>query len=336
MKRKPGHLEGRKRNLRTIPQRVLAELRSLPRTVVAGCARTFTADELELGALKHLKVSVRDRILVLPDGGVIVPPSKSGKYSTRNRDGYEVVRKDLPKELFFVTVESPNWGDASTYGTHDVDLPHHRYPRDAYPPRLSVVRVRALNARRGLKNYTLVFEVDEALDQKSRSFKGRLLELLNLLQENTGTCGIQKSDASLSDYLGALRLGWDILPPGTKDETLARIFAGRKPTRAEKQTAGERYDFFQKLNPQKHVFGTSGFNRYFGALIRTDLVVFENLAYGNAVYVMFRNWKKLSRMNRIDLMRGRAGKDFERVVHAAGWEAEVSRIVAERVTTAKA
>lgn len=334
MAKKPRFLEGRKRNLRAIPPRILAELRTLPRSVLAGCARTFTSDELEAGALKHLSIRVRDKTLALPDGGTIVPPSKAGKYSTRNRDGHVVVRKDLPKELFFVTVESPNWGDASTYGTHDVDLPNYRYPRDEHPPRLSSIRVRAVNAQRGLKNYTLVFEVDEVLDRKSRSFKERLLELLNLLQENTGVCGIQKSDASLSDYVGALRLGWDILPPGTKDETLARIFAGRRPSRAERNTAADRYEFFKRLAPQKHVFGTSGFNRYFGAMIRPDLVVFENLAYGNAVYVMYRNWKTLSRMNRIDLMRGRAGKDFERVVHAEGWEREVTRIVSDRLTKA--
>jgi hypothetical protein len=67
-------------------------------------------------------------------------------------------------------------------------------------------------------------------------------------------------------------------------------------------------------------------------MIVPDLVVFEHLAYGNAVYVMFRDWKKLSRMNRIDLMRGRAGTDFARVVHSDGWKAEVSRIVADRLT----
>lgn len=330
--KKPGHLKGRNRNLRKVPDRIRNELRTLPRNVVVGCARMFSATELEGGALKHLKVWVRDRMLQLPDGGSQIPPAKSGKYSDRNRNGYVVVRSDLPKELYFVTVESPNWGDAATYGTHDVDLPHYRYPRDEYPARLNAIRVRALNPRRGLKNYTLVFEVEEVLDQKSRSFKQRLLELLNLLQENVGACGVQKADASLSDYIGALHLGWDILPPGTIEETLARIYTGRRPTRAEKDTATDRFDFFRSLKPQKHVFGSSGFHRYFGAMIRPDLVVFEHLAYGNAVYVMFRDWKKLSRMNRIDLMRGRAGEDFERVVHSADWKSEVERIVANRLS----
>ena len=59
--------------------------------------------------------------------------------------------------------------------------------------------------------------------------------------------------------------------------------------------AGDRYDFFVGLDPKKLIIGSSGFRRYFGALLEDYLVVFENIEYGNAVYILFEKWEVLSR-----------------------------------------
>ncbi len=37
----------------------------------------------------------------------------------------------------------------------------------------------------------------------------------------------------------------------SREEALERIFANRKPSDEDKNTAGERYDFFMKLKPKK-------------------------------------------------------------------------------------
>lgn len=105
---------------------------------------------------------------------------------------------------------------------------------------------------------------------------------------------------------------------------------GRSPSPEEKEVAGQRYDFFISLKPKKLVFGSSGFRRYFGALLEDDLVVFENIQYGNAVYVLFDNWEELSKRSRIDLLSGRYGTDFKRVIHSSGWKGEVRAIVAAK------
>jgi hypothetical protein len=81
----------------------------------------------------------------------------------------------------------------------------------------------------------------------------------------------------------------------------------------------ERVAVFAQMKPTHFVSGTSGFVRYFGAQYDDDFVVFENLNYGNAIYVMFEGWQELSQRSRIDLLKGdRQG--FERIPHTEGWE----------------
>jgi hypothetical protein len=57
-------------------------------------------------------------------------------------------------------------------------------------------------------------------------------------------------------------------------------------------------------------------------------VVFENIEYGNAVYILFDNWEELSKISRLDLMSGKFNGSFERVVHISGWKGKVKTIVA--------
>ena len=81
------------------------------------------------------------------------------------------------------------------------------------------------------------------------------------------------------------------------------------------------------FTPEAMIYGRSGFQRYFGAKLKDDIVLFENVEHGNAIYVMFDEWEKLSQKSRLELLSGRYGDGFERVIHAGGWKAKVCRIV---------
>jgi hypothetical protein len=131
----------------------------------------------------------------------------------------------------------------------------------------------------------------------------------------------------IAEYGKTLHLSWEILPPGTLDETLGRIFKGKAPSAEEKKVTAERYAFFQTLKPKSLVFGNSGLRRYFGALLEDNLVVFENIEYGNAIYILFDNWEELSKRSRLELVSGKYGKDFERVVHTTGWKDAVKNVI---------
>jgi hypothetical protein len=297
------------------------------RNVVAVCSRSYSSSSLAAGVLKHLDVQISDGELSFPE--TVVPKPNEGRYSNWNVNGREIVRRDLPKETRYNLIESPNWGD-SYYGTHTVHLPYKRFPRDFVTPSFTRLRIRCHNATAGLDNYVLTFEVDRVLDRDSTTFDSELLVCLNLLQENIGCCGVQPSGASIADYLQTLQVSWEVIPPGTREDAVARLFRGRVPTDEERYEVEERYDFLMSLNPARLVYGASGLERYFGASINENLVVFENIRYGNAIYIMFENWRELSQRSRTELLSGRFGQNFERVLHNSGWKETVKEIIKKR------
>jgi len=314
-----------KKNLLKIPQNILYKVKnSNSKHFVAGCLKTYSKKEIQDGSLKHLDIIFADDKLSFPNEKIPVP--SSGKYCDRNVNGHVIKRYDLPKETYSITVEAPNYGD-SYKGTHDVTWTKERYQRDFLAPRLSSIKIECLDPSPNLDKYIFKFEVSEVLDKEAEDFEIRALECLNLLQENIYKSDLIEAGSTFSDYLQTIQLSWEILPPGTKEEVIQRIFRGTEPTKQQIETATERYNFFIKLNPQKLVYGNSGFQRYFGALIKADLIVFENIQYGNAIYIMYENWRELSTKSRIELLSGRFGNNFDRVIHKVGWKNEVKKIV---------
>jgi hypothetical protein len=277
--------------------------------------------------LSHLGITFAQEGLSVPSA--VLPPTERGRYSDWNVNGKEIVRKDLPKETLYNQVEAPDWG--SSYGTHTVALPYERYPRDFVTPSLTRFNMKCPNPAHGQDKYMIVFEVDRILVKGDPNFDADLLACLNLLQENVGCCGVQSSAATIDDYLRSLKVMWELLPPGTREEAIARLFNGRTPSLQEKVNTEDRYDFLLSLHPAQFIYGTSGLERYFGASLKDDLVIFENISYGNAIYIMFEDWRELSQRTRTELLSGRYGQNFERVLHKADWKKAVRAIVKERM-----
>jgi hypothetical protein len=316
------------KNLRKIPPSVITKLKAIKgNLVVAGCAKQFNRDCILNGELSHLGITMGSTGLIVPQS--VLPPAAQGKYSDQNVNGEVIVRKDLPKETRYHSVETPNWGD-SYYGYHTVDLPHEVYPREFNPPRELEIAVECLNRSANAAEYLFAFRVEEIVDKRSKGFDKQLLENLNLLQENIGACGVEATDAPVASYFNSLHVSWELLPPGTKGTVLQRLFQGKTPSETQQNVASDRYDLFETLEAKRMILGTSGFRRYFGALLEDDLVVFENIEYKNAIYILFNHWQQLSQRTRIELLSGKFGKDFERVIHNKGWKSNVKRIVAER------
>ena len=315
-----------KKNINKIPETIYKKLETITSNeIVVGCAIKFRKEDILSGKLSGLGIKLDQNGLQFPLS--VIPSKDSGKYSNININGREIIRKDLPKEIHYNSVERPNYGD-SYNGTHTVNLPYEKYPRDFQPPRELEILISCKDCKPNLPNYIIAFQVQEVLDKNAKDFENKLFEDLNFLQENIGTFGIEAANIPIIEYAKSLHVSWEILPPGTLDDTIQRIFHGKTPTTQEKNTAKERYEFFQSLKPKSLVFGQSGFRRYFGALLEDNLVVFENIEYGNAVYILFDNWEELSKLSRIDLLSGKFGTSFERVIHNTGWKSDVKTIVA--------
>lgn len=135
------------------------------------------------------------------------------------------------------------------------------------------------------------------------------------------------TDASYDDYLKSLYVSWEILPIGELEETVTRILSGVKNSDPQiRAKLVERYRFLLSLKPQNTIQGTSGFARYVGAQFADDLVVFENVEYGNAIYIMFGQWMELSKKPRNELLA--SGKEgYVRIPHVGKWKEKLRAVL---------
>jgi hypothetical protein len=258
------------------------------------------------------------------DGQLNVPPPfvpdpRAGRYSLVNVEGKELIRRDLPMIQREFCFYAPNWGDASN-GMHLVCNTRDVYRRDFIPPKEVELEISLLEIRDD--GFLVKFAVNQVLNRRSADFDSELLCNLNILQENVGAVDVFASEATLADYAATIRVDWELLPVGQLNapEALNRLLRGKRPvTAAQRAVMEERLIVFGRLRPTHFIAGSSGFIRYFGAKYAGDFVVFENVRYGNALYVMFERWEELSQRSRIDLLKGdREG--FERIEHREGWD----------------
>lgn len=313
------------RNFRKLPHHVLDKLANIDNNeIVVGFAKTYNAKEIEDGLLNHLQIYVNETGLILPEP--IIPCSKMGKYSKRNAEGSIIIRRDLPKcTLYYRTMEAPNWNGN---GTHDVEIPVNGYPRDIISPTLFSITINSDDPSSGLAKYTLRFRLNHTINKTAPDFRNELLYCINILQENISNCDIYPSDITMSEYLAALHVEWELLPPDTSlQRIIQHLFSRRILTDQEQIILNERKAFIESLNPQQIILGTSGFVRYYGALVRNNLAVFDNIRYGNALYIMFEDWQFLSRRSRIELLSGRFGTNFYRIPHKNNWQMVAKNII---------
>ncbi len=318
-----------KKNIRKIPKSILHKLENIEsQYVVVGLVKTFDKSYILEGNLSHLNINIDDTSLTIPNE--VIPAYSQGRYSDKNINGEEIVRKDLPKETHYRSMEVPTWG--STWHTHTVNMPYEMYPRDIISPKLSSIKIECQNKSIEQDKFIIKFELSEVLNRETETFNKDLFSALNLLQENIYSCDVYPSNSTFEDYLRTTQLAWEFLPPGNKEDDIKRVFGRSTPTVEQMQNIEDRYDFIISLNPKELLYGTSGLQRYFGALLDDDLVVFENIRYGNALYIMHSDWQELSALSRIELMSGRYGNNFERVIHTPGWENKVRDIVHKYTT----
>jgi hypothetical protein len=143
------------------------------------------------------------------------------------------------------------------------------------------------------------------------------------LQENVWAADAFESTASMEDYGKTVKVDWEILPPGKIDNVMTKMLMGKGPiTDTERKQMKARLEGMAKLEPKAYIAGASGFARYFGAMFEDDLVAFENLEYGNALYVMYEDWATLSQRSRTELLKG-PSEGFERILHTKGWETQL-------------
>jgi hypothetical protein len=307
-----------KQSHRTVPASIAAELaRITSDVVVVAATKKIPVPDIARGLYAHL--GLRHDAADFKIAASVVPAPNVGKYSDRNVNGWEVKRTDLPKITKTFSWETPNFGDASTYGTHTHYQDREVYQRQVFEPRFFPIKVELLNSP-GVGTALVKFEVGQLLDRRARAFADEFLFCLNLLQENAGVSGVFSSAATRDDFIGTVHLDWEIFPPGNAAQLIASMTKGGGSLSAEQRgLVAARLKLFARLPVEKLIKGSNSFGSYIGALYADDLVVFENMNYGNALYVLYADWQDVSKRSRLELLRGTT-ENFDRIVHTEGWE----------------
>jgi hypothetical protein len=249
----------------------------------------------------------------------VLPPADTGRTSRNNIEGWVVKRTDLPKIIKTDSWDTPNFGDAGTYGWNTHTTTRLVYQVEHFEPPNLNLRTQVIQNNPEHREALIGFDVDSTLDRNWDTFESRLLFHINLLQENVGAIGIFPSDATEDALIQQISLGWEVFPPGTSQ---ALVSAFTKRHRLSPQKLGvlqDRIELFHSLKPKHFLQGVGTFDSYVGAMFADDLVVFENLTYGNALYVLYDDWAEVSKRSRVDLLRGTSA-NYDRFVHRHGWK----------------
>ena len=315
-----------KKNLLKVPESISKKIEDLDGMFVVAGVKLIPGKDIDDGVYNHLQISRNENGIQMPES--IEPPAASGRWSKTNIGGKVEKLKHLPKVTKTFSFETPNFGDASTYGTHTVYQDRQVYQVKFIPPKHLRIKLHLLEERPRADDfsYLIKFEISQPLTKTQDNLASELLYNLNVLQENTGVSDVFPSETPLEDYVNSIQLEWEIFPPGERGADIQRLAQGRRFSPPEMAILDERYDVLRALQPTDILKGNSGFQRYFGAKFADDLVVFENLRYGNAVYVMFEDWQNLSQKSRLDLLAS-DGVGFNRIPHTDGWEKQLRFVV---------
>lgn len=302
-----------KKSFKSLPPQISAELERLgSENVKVLAGKLISVQDVADGSYAQLDLT--PNTLEVGRSWQVVPPAGFGKQSKKNAEGWVHVRRDLPKFKKYSYRDIQNFGDASRNGWSTVAIPREVYERDEYPPYLFHLEV-FVKEQKGNGKFGVVFSIDEIFLTKSPKFESDILFAVNLLQETSGVSGVVAAEDP--DFVFTDSLDWEIFPPGDLDDVIARLCSGRMALKSD--SVRERLELFQQFQPTEYLRGLGGNDYYIGAKYADDLVVFENLKYGNALYALYKEWRELSQQPRSELLKLRTSQ-FDRIVHTQGWE----------------
>lgn len=163
--------------------------------------------------------------------------------------------------------------------------------------------------------------------QKLRQLKARRTERVGRVRRDIervfaeGGPGVGPSSDRGDGRVAGRRLPWRVLPPG--ELTLERVLAHYERLARERpgrRFEPERIEKALSLGPTGWWEGSEGSEGFGGYVVfeypGTERVLLECGLYGNAIYVLGPDWKRLSRLSKRELLDGGSAT---RIVHVGAW-----------------
>lgn len=308
-----------KKNFNSLPERIKAKLSTYKENLIEVCCVEIVNDE-NIDNYKHLGISITDKNISIKNNSLL-PDASNGRYSKYNVKGRVIVRKDLPKITKSMPYELQDWRGNWHSGTY----PKKVYQREFWEPKflhLELSLIKQVN-----DNFLVKISVG-ILDRTEEQFKSELLFRCNLIQECVNNCDIYQAKCTQDDYVKTAFVDWEIFPPGElSNEQIYNSIPdnANKPTQEE---FNERMDVIKEANPIEFIQGKGQFKSYFGAKFSNGKVVFENIYWGNALYVVHDNWEEISKQPRSELIKiSNNNNNFTRIVHSKHWKENFKKAI---------
>lgn len=243
-------------------------------------------------------------------------PNPVNKANSINVYGKTIIRKDLPKEDFYIYLshEAPNFGDYSR-GTHTVDatIKRQRYIRENTTPYclkfILIIKDDSKYVYSELIRYDLMDLENAAL-------------LFNMFRMTFGS--VPQIAQNYSDPIVVVkRFEWEFIGSGTRDEIIEHVKSKLGLTNTEKIMFRERIDYLIQYSEKNEILvGKNSFEGYF--LIESPKhYIFESLFSNNATYLVKKelDWQQISKLNKLEIIRLAIAQRF---YHTSNWESNIA------------
>ena len=247
--------------------------------------------------------------------GVKLIPRGIGPISKFNSEGRDIPQKHLPMETYYHEALIKDWhGDY-----HYVYIPRERYHRkhiDAPLQEISLITI-------GNKNYAI-----SDLLPNTPEGKELIKHVVNLFLEIFGVCEILNKNKCQEVATAKLkRANWQIIPEGEIVWERVNQIAGNIQDPKENVGLLQKYRFKTIIQhkPDLVYYGKGGFHGYLVFVFKKkNMVLMENMIYGNATYVFRDNWEELSKLSKAEIIKHNLQE--KRLVHREGWPYQISKL----------
>lgn len=252
--------------------------------------------------------------------GTTILPRAVGRISLYNAEGKYRIRRDLPMETMYRTVE---WHWTEWHGRDKVersdfrDVSYKRYPREFIEP----VGIE-LTLSKNTEGKTVVLSSPIGNWDKHEEL---LIHTINLFLELFGECVVLDEEKTEVLPTNIQRVNWQILPEG--EYPFERVKSELQPVlsrikKSKRSFVDKRLERLNSFKPEFMVIGRNGFSGYIVmAYPDRNLYVLESLLYGNATYVLSSDWQQVSQLSKAAILRSNLHKG--RIIHRANWFSKV-------------
>lgn len=255
----------------------------------------------------------------LQDGETTLPKIK-GPVSRFNAQGGFIRLRQLPKETLYreQLFEWTDWG--GNHHSKIVYIPYERFQRRLIPPPAEELTLATYTDASLIISRQLIFHPDNHDEN---------LHAVNLFLELFGECRTVRENLDPTVLAPTIRLNWQLLPSGEYPWDRYEKMIGevlKTFSESRRTIISNRFETIEKYAPEFRAKGTGGFSDYmiFG-FPKKGLFLMESLQFGNATYVLNKDWEAISKLTKAEIIN--ENLHYDRIIHKEEWPLKIQKLL---------